>query len=241
VVKNAAGFDLPKLMVGSLGSLGVMVELSFKVFPRPQAYATLKAEYPDLINALAAMQAVAGARLDIEALDLEPGPAGCALWVRLGGLPEGLPARLERLCGVVGSCQVFQDADENQIWEQVRELTWVPQAWSLIKVPVTPGRIPALEQALLDQSVVIQTPSNEPGRSPILAPFLRRYVAGGQIAWLAFEGPPSAVEPLLRRNGLTGVALLGKTDAPRLGEPGGRNFYQRVKQALDPARHLAEV
>ena len=35
VVKNAAGFDLPKLMVGSLGRLGVMVELSVKVFPRP--------------------------------------------------------------------------------------------------------------------------------------------------------------------------------------------------------------
>ena len=34
VVKNAAGFDLPKLMVGSLGRLGVFVELSLKVFPR---------------------------------------------------------------------------------------------------------------------------------------------------------------------------------------------------------------
>ena len=44
VVKNAAGFDLPKLMVGSMGSLGVLVELSFKVFPRPEAYATLRLE-----------------------------------------------------------------------------------------------------------------------------------------------------------------------------------------------------
>ena len=38
VVKNAAGFDLPKLMVGSLGRLGVFVELSLKVLPAPRRH-----------------------------------------------------------------------------------------------------------------------------------------------------------------------------------------------------------
>ncbi|NJN81466.1 MAG: FAD-binding protein, partial [Caldilineaceae bacterium] len=37
VVKNAAGFDLPKLFVGSLGTLGLLVETTFKVFPQPRA------------------------------------------------------------------------------------------------------------------------------------------------------------------------------------------------------------
>src|SRR5215203_1976352 len=41
VVKNAAGFDLPKLMVGSLGRLGIVISASFKVFPAPAATATL--------------------------------------------------------------------------------------------------------------------------------------------------------------------------------------------------------
>ena len=41
VVKNAAGFDLPKLLVGSLGRLGAIVEATCKVFPRPRATATL--------------------------------------------------------------------------------------------------------------------------------------------------------------------------------------------------------
>src|SRR5512143_1651914 len=35
VVKNSAGFDIPKLMVGSLGQLGALIEVSFKVFPQP--------------------------------------------------------------------------------------------------------------------------------------------------------------------------------------------------------------
>ena len=37
VVKNAAGFDIPKFLVGSLGRFGVMTELTFKVFPGPIA------------------------------------------------------------------------------------------------------------------------------------------------------------------------------------------------------------
>lgn len=38
VVKNAAGFDLPKLMVGGMGRLGVLIDLTFKVFPAPRAW-----------------------------------------------------------------------------------------------------------------------------------------------------------------------------------------------------------
>jgi glycolate oxidase FAD binding subunit len=36
VVKNAAGFDIPKFLVGSCGRFGVITEVTFKVFPAPQ-------------------------------------------------------------------------------------------------------------------------------------------------------------------------------------------------------------
>ncbi len=42
VVKNAAGFDIPKLIVGSLGELGVLVELTFKVFPKAESQLTVE-------------------------------------------------------------------------------------------------------------------------------------------------------------------------------------------------------
>ncbi len=224
VVKNAAGFDLPKLVVGSLGALGILVELSFKVFPRPLAYATWQADYPDLPAALAAMQRAASARLDLDSLDLEPSAGGYRLWARLGGLPAALPIRLARLAAAVGDGQALPEDEEALFWEQTRNLAWVPPGWLLAKTALTLGRIPALETALQDAG-----------------PVLRRYAAGGQMAWLAVEGSPQVLDARLRAAGLTGLVLLGETDMPRLGQPGERAFYARVKQALDPAHHLAEV
>src|SRR5262252_8989165 len=48
VVKNAAGFDLPKFFVGSLGRFGVLTELTFKVFPSPASTLTLKLAAGDI-------------------------------------------------------------------------------------------------------------------------------------------------------------------------------------------------
>ena len=74
VVKNAAGFDISKLMVGSLGALGVLVELTFKVFPKPEAYATLRVPHPTLDDALATLHRLTGSQMDFFAIDLEPTP-----------------------------------------------------------------------------------------------------------------------------------------------------------------------
>jgi glycolate oxidase FAD binding subunit len=54
VVKNVAGYDLHKLHIGALGTLGVIVEITFKVFPLPEHSATLRLECRDRATALAA-------------------------------------------------------------------------------------------------------------------------------------------------------------------------------------------
>ena len=223
VVKNAAGFDLPKLMVGSLGGLGVLVELAFKVFPRPEKYATLRIECDHLEQALQVMQQAGSARLEMDALDLQPLPAGYVVWMRLGGLAGALTARLERLKDAVGECQVVQGTDEAQLWRDVREVAWVPDGWSLVKVPLTPGRIPRLEADLAGK------------------PVLRRYVSGGQLAWLALEEAPQTLDGLLSAQGLSGLVLLGPPGRPRLGVSDRGSFYRRIKTALDPLGRFAEV
>ncbi len=223
VVKNAAGFDIPKLMVGSLGQLGLLVELSFKVFPRPEAYASLRLEYTALDDALQALHRLYGSQLDIDALDLEAAQSGATLWVRLGGLASAMPARLDRLRALLGGGEVVKGPDEASLWRSVRELEWVAAGWSLIKVPLTPRRIPQLEQSLAGGLAI------------------RRYSGGGQVAWIASPEPPQSFDALLSSQGLSGLVLLGPPGQPRLGVRVGDTFARRVKQALDPARRFAEA
>lgn len=231
VVKNAAGFDFPKLMVGSLGQLGVIVELTFKVFPRPRAYATYLVETGSLATALEIQRRLMGAPLDLEALDVVPGPRGVQVQVRLGGLAEALPARLERLRSIAGDGLVRNGADDASLWEVVREFSWVPADAALIKVPLTPSRIPLLEAALEQTSAV------------------RRYSAGGQVAWLSWPHAVDVLDTELARLGLAGLAILGPASAVGSvgpigligASPSRHAFAARVKAALDPAARFPEL
>ncbi len=79
VVKNAAGFDLPKLMTGSLGSLGVLVELTFKVFPKPQTFVTVQSSHPSWEQTLETLYNIYASPLDLTALDFELASSGTTL------------------------------------------------------------------------------------------------------------------------------------------------------------------
>ncbi len=73
VVKNVAGYDLDKLLVGSFGTLGVMVEATFKVLPEPVASAGLLAQFARSADAFAAATAVARGASRVEACVVERG------------------------------------------------------------------------------------------------------------------------------------------------------------------------
>ena len=76
VVKNVAGYDMPKLHVGALGTLGVIVEATFKVRPRPEREGAVVLESPDHEVA---------AELALEIRDaLDP------LWLEAGSLDDGV-------------------------------------------------------------------------------------------------------------------------------------------------------
>ncbi len=101
VVKNAAGFYLHHLLLGSLGRLGVLVEVTFKVFPRPLATATLEVSCGSLSAALTALAALRCSAHEVDAVDLTP-PG--TLHVRIGGAASALGARLDALAAVLRRC-----------------------------------------------------------------------------------------------------------------------------------------
>lgn len=213
VVKNAAGFDLPKLMVGSLGRLGVLAEVTFKVFPRPECCSTLRVSYGDIGEALESLLRLRSLPIDLQCLDLEP-PG--TLWIRLGGRTQTLRSRLAKLIDTLGKGDALEDAQEDSYWQKIREFDWVPPEFSLVKVSLTPSGVLDFEDRLKVTGAI------------------RRYVAGGQMGWLSWPGDLAALESILASVGLAGLVVWGSGEKRILAKPISNTFSLRVKQALDP-------
>jgi glycolate oxidase FAD binding subunit len=227
VVKNAAGYDLPKLMVGSLGQFGVLVELTFKVLPQPEAALTACWHFTRLDEGLEAIFRMAVSPLDPNAVELESEHEGYRLSVRLTGLESALPARLDRLQTLVSqhesAVEIIRNSEETRFWEQMREMEWIPSGWALVKIPLTPRRMPDMEAALAGMES------------------LRRYSAGGQLLWLATPDPIPALHERLFAKGFSGLVVFGPPGQIRLGVRNGSTFEGRVKKALDPAGRFVEI
>ncbi len=94
VIKNVAGFDVSRLMAGSLGTLGLILEVSLKVLPQPVADATLRFELPQ-DKALEAMNQWGGRPLPLAATSWLDG----ALNLRLSGAQAAVSAARDELGG----------------------------------------------------------------------------------------------------------------------------------------------
>src|SRR5882672_8656319 len=70
VVKNVTGYDLHKLLIGSLGTLAVITRLNFRTFPSPIASRGFVASFPSAEGALALRRAIAGSSLTPLTLDI---------------------------------------------------------------------------------------------------------------------------------------------------------------------------
>ena len=117
VVKNVAGYDLPKLFVGSYGTLGVLVELTLKLRPLPDEERLVAVTFDALKDAALAARAIGPSDLIPTAIELLDGDAGRAaglvgpvsLVVGFDGLPEQVEwqtAELARLAKTFGGRDV---------------------------------------------------------------------------------------------------------------------------------------
>ncbi|HEX2790516.1 MAG TPA: glycolate oxidase subunit GlcE [Steroidobacteraceae bacterium] len=113
VIKNVAGFDVSRLLCGSLGILGAITEVSLKVLPLPRTEQTLQFEMP-AAQALESFNRWAGLPLPISASGWWNGQAR----VRLSGAPSALRAARTRLGG-----ELLDAALADPWWRSLRDQT----------------------------------------------------------------------------------------------------------------------
>ncbi len=133
VMKNVAGFDVSRLLAGSMGTLGVILELSLKVLPLPVAEATLRFEHA-AAGAIALMNEWAGQPLPLSATAWHDGK----LQVRLSGAAAAVSAAIKQLGG-----ERVDDNAAQRYWQDIREqsalfFTSAKTLWRLSVKSTTP-------------------------------------------------------------------------------------------------------
>ncbi len=162
VVKNVAGYDLPKLFHGALGTLGVIVEAAFKLWPRPKAEATWAfgfARPEDALPLTLAMLRHPGFPLAVEVLNARawaalretlplPDDPDARIWVLVRA--GGWPAPVERLgrdaLAAADRARVRErlaDETASALWNRVPSLGVVPAAEAGAALGVRLGLLPA--------------------------------------------------------------------------------------------------
>lgn len=109
VMKNVAGYDVSRLMVGAMGTLGVLLEVSLKVLPRPRDELTIAFSI-DAAAAISTMNAWAGQPLPLSACCHD----GEVLRVRLSGSESGVRSAREKIGGE-------EIARASTYWSDLRE------------------------------------------------------------------------------------------------------------------------
>ena len=222
VVKNAAGFDLPKFFVGSLGRFGVLAEITFKVFPRPASALTLRLNAATLDAAVKILTEAASSRFEFDALDV--GMDGTDVLARLAG-PAVALKELTREAFARWPGEVLSEEKAESVWSGLREFRWSDLHMPLVKVALSPAAMVALGQAVraLDGARL-------------------HLSAGGNLAFIALASTAQtgALDESLRELGISGITLRG--EGPLwLGLRPRPRIAQAVKQALDPANRFPSL
>jgi glycolate oxidase FAD binding subunit len=148
VVKNAAGFDLPKFFVGSAGRFGALAEVTFKIFPRPLASRTLRLEAKDSAAKATLFIEASKARWELDALDTTVEEK--AVFARVAGPPAALDAlTAEILARWPGA--VLTSGDANYFWQAIVGFRWAHSTGVLIKTTLVPENVTAFAELVREQ------------------------------------------------------------------------------------------
>jgi glycolate oxidase FAD binding subunit len=115
VVKNVAGLDMAKPMIGSFGTLAAIATINFKLFPVPAESRTFVMEFETVAEAFAERDRILQTALQPAAIDIVNWPRGYRLLIQAAGSAKVV----ERYARELARARIEDDST----WEEVREFT----------------------------------------------------------------------------------------------------------------------
>lgn len=210
VMKNVAGYDVSRLLAGSLGTLGILTELSIKVLPKPVKELTLQLNESQK-EALHKLNTWGG----------QPIPISATLWhddqlfVRLSGAPSALEVAQEIIQGTP-----LDEAQAQTLWHEVREQqhSWFQDESNQNK-PLWRLSVPSTTEPILEDH-----------------PQLIEW--GGALRWCFSDLPAETIRAQVEAVG--GTATVFRQNGADLAvfhplDPVILRIQQRLKEKFDPA------
>lgn len=206
VIKNVAGYDVSRLLAGSLGLLGLLLEITLKVLPAPETECTLRFECGEA-EALGLLCGWRGRPLPISASLWHEG----ALSVRLSGAGAALRHAQSRLGG-----ELLSDGEGAALWQDLRE-----HRLSLFTSAATLWRIGVPDTA---------APLDLPGSRAIEGGGLRWLASDLPAAVIAGRAQAMGGHAVRFRGGDREALPFATLSAPQLA------IHRRLKEEFDPSR-----
>lgn len=234
VVKNVAGLDMAKLMIGAFGTLAAIASVNFKLVPMPEVERSFLVAFPDLASAAAARNRILAGALQPAAIDLLNPAAGATLgnpaWllaIRAGGNAAAVD-RYERELAGLGEALAFEGERHQTLWSHVGDFT----PWFLASHPN--GAVVRVSCTLKESASVVGAfpgPAVARAGSGVAYGYFTR--AGEAASWLAGPG----------RQACAAVIEYSPDPWKRTADlwpaPGGDlELMRRVKAMFDPAALL---
>lgn len=236
VIKNVAGYDLARLLCGSLGTLALVAELVVRVHPLLDAHATVRAP-ADVRRAARMASAIADEPLEPIAVEW----AEEAVWVRVGGHPDAVRAQIERIGALLGrDADVVAEDDEPATWRRLTDALAGRDGQTVIRGACLPDQVPASVDALHAVADAAGVAAEVSAHLPLglVTARLSGDDAGGHAdcvtRWRRHLRAAGGHATVRRRR--AGVADLVDPWGP---PPSAVALMRQVKQALDPVGRCA--